>query len=234
MTERDVREFAEIMAAIAENFGKEISVPGVQLRFDALREYPIGAVKAAAMAIMRSRKYTSMPTIADFVEHLGGGNIADRAAVQATQVRTAIGSHGGYASVCFDDPVTQAVLEEGFGGWPTVCGEYTEANRQWFDREFVRLYVAFSAANRTRVGYLAGRTEIHNLAHAGGRFITPPALVGSPEKARAVLQAAVQPKAVDMQPEPRRSLESLAAMTVARIDRDPISPRAMADEAVQQ
>lgn len=197
MTEQDKLAFAETMATMAENFNAEISTPGMRMRFEALREYALRDVQAAAASIMRSRKFTKMPTLAEFVEHLSGGSITDRASVEAVKARQAISHHGGYASVCFDDPVTQAVIEDGLGGWPQFCADYREPDRQWWDKEFVRLYTAFSAGRRQRFGYLAGQHELHNLAHAGGRFVDPPRLVGDKQRAQAVLAAGAECPAIE-------------------------------------
>ena len=116
MKESDFDRFSFVMLCLAENYGQSVSSEGLLFRFDALKAYEIEALEQAAKAVIMNRKYTTMPTVADFLEHISGGSAEDKAEVEAGKVLTAIGRHGGYASVVFDDPVTQAVIVQAYGG----------------------------------------------------------------------------------------------------------------------
>jgi hypothetical protein len=186
MTERDEARFAALMQGLAENFGVELSPPGIEMRFRCLAAYSIEQVEAMAMSVLSSRKYRGMPTVAEMLEHLGGGSVEDRAEVEAGKVLQAISQHGGYASVCFDDPVTQAVIQAGFGGWRRLCEEQKEADRKWFVKDFAKMYRAYTSQGVQRHGALAGLVEIDNCAR--GMAAPKPVLIGDEEKARLVLE----------------------------------------------
>ncbi len=186
MNDDDRQEFAALMAGVAENFSAQLSGPGIAMRFDALKAYPIDQVCAACAAVVGSRKYTKMPTVADFMEYIGGGNIEDVALVEAGKAIKAVKRVGGYASVTFDNPTTMAVIEHGFGGWVKFCGEMTSENEKWVTRDFVRIYSAYTRQGITLTGILAGRTETHNEAHGRGSTHHNHVLIGDSRKALAI------------------------------------------------
>lgn len=157
--------FSAVMQAMAENFGQTLKAEGLALRFEALREFGLGDVKKAAMCLIRNRKYTTMPTVADFIEYLGGGSVDDKAEVEAGKVLEAIERVGAYRSIAFDNPVTQAVIEHTFGGWVQMCRENTVAERKWWRREFVRSYAAYARQGVQLTGYLPGIAETSNEAN---------------------------------------------------------------------
>ncbi len=123
MTNDDKVQFAAIMRGLSEVYNKEISKQALALHFKVLEAFSIEEIQAAAVAILANRKFTSMPVPADFLEYLGGGSVEDQGMVQAGLVLQAIGRHGGYASVCFDDATTQAVIVQSYGGWGQMCAE---------------------------------------------------------------------------------------------------------------
>ena len=106
MTQADFKSFSELVQGVAECYGQSLSAKGVALRFKLLEQFDMAEVRQAALSIMATRKYTSMPTPADFLEHISGGSAEDKAEVEAGKVLAAIGKHGAYASVVFDDAVT--------------------------------------------------------------------------------------------------------------------------------
>lgn len=187
-TEEHKRRFAEAMALLAENFGGELSKPGLQSRFTLLRAYPIEAVEKMAMRLMAERKYTRMPTVAEMLEYMGEGSVEDRAEIEAAKVLKAIGDVGGYQSVVFDDPVTMAVIHGSYGGWRSLCAETTEADARWFRQQFGKTYAAYARRDVKVFGHLPGQLEID--AAAGESLHTPrPVLVGDQSRAKAVLEA---------------------------------------------
>lgn len=180
--------FAEIMQGLAENFGGELSKPGLKMRFELLRPYSIEAVEQMALRLLATRKYTRMPTVAEMLEHLGDGSVEDRAEIEAAKVLTAIGDVGGYQSVVFDDPVTMAVIQGSYGGWRLLCAETSEADARWFRQQFAKTYAAYARREVKVFGHLPGQLEID--AAAGESLRTPkPVLVGEQSRARAVLEA---------------------------------------------
>ena len=141
MTQADFKAFSSLIQGVAECYGQTLSAQGVILRFALLEQFGYAEVRKAALSIMATRKYTTMPTPADFLEHISGGSAEDKAEVEAGKVLDAIGRHGGYASVVFDDPTTQAVIVQAYGGWPKLCAECgVEESEHWFRKNFAKTW----------------------------------------------------------------------------------------------
>ena len=190
MQENDFDRFSSVMLGVAENYGQSLSSEGISLRFKALESFPVGEVERAAMSIIVCRKYTSMPTVADFLEHIGGGSAEDKAEVEAGKVLSAIGRHGAYSSVVFDDPVTQAVIMHAYGGWVNLCRDCgVEESEKWFRKEFAKAWAAYRRQGVKYVGHLPGIIEITNASNGHFDHIPAPQLLGNPAKAQAVLEA---------------------------------------------
>ena len=190
MTEHDFDRFSAVMFGVAENYGQSLSSQGVMLRFKTPAGYGIDEIERAACTLIMCRKYTTMPTVADFLEHLNGGAAEDKAEVEAGKVLTAIAKYGGYASLVFDDPVTQAVIVRAYGGWVKLCEECgRDEPEKWFRKEFAKTWAAYSRQGIQEYGYLPGRTEISNRASGWLEHIPVPQLVGDPARAKAVLEA---------------------------------------------
>ena len=197
MTQVDFDRFTELIQGVAECYGQSLSVQGVILRFALLEQFDYAEVRKAAMSVMATRKYTSMPTPADFLEHIGGGSAEDRAEVEAGKVLAAIGKHGAYASVVFDDPTTQAVIVQAYGGWAKLCADCgVEESEHWFRKNFAKTWAAYSRQGVKQFGHLPGIFEVINSANGHFTHIAPPKLVGDSSKAHAVLNAGKSPFAI--------------------------------------
>ena len=193
MQQQDFDHFDSLMQGIAENYGQTITPEGIALRFRLLSPFPLEDVQKAAAGILCSRKYTTMPTVADFMEHLGGGSAEDQAEVEAGKVLGAIGRVGRYDSVVFDDPTTMAVIQNAYGGWPKLCEECgAEEPERWFRRNFAKTWAAYRRQGIQVFGALPGLTEISNTASGQLRFIPKPRLIGDETKARKVLEMGPQ------------------------------------------
>lgn len=198
MTDTDKGQFATIMLGLAANYGKSLDKIGLQFFFRMLAAYDIEAIDRAAMSIAATRKFTSMPTAADFIEHLSGGPVDDLAELEAGKVLEAIRRHGVYASVVFDDATTQAVIIQAYGGWPQLCQECGVVEpEKWFRKDFAKTWSAYKRQGIERGGILAGLFELENSAKGQMEYIPAPALVGNPAKAQAVLEAGGQRQALE-------------------------------------
>ena len=205
MTQADFKPFSALIQGIAECYGQSLSAQGIALRFRLLEQFDFADVEKAALSVMATRKYTSMPTPADFLEHIGGGSAEDKAEVEAGKVLDAIGRHGGYASVVFDDAVTQAVIVQAYGGWPKLCADCgVEESEHWFRKNFAKTWAAYSRQGVKQAGHLPGLFEISNHSNGFYEHIPAPKLVGDPAKARAVLEAGKSPLALTESPENMR------------------------------
>lgn len=189
MTQADFKPFSVLIQGVAECYGQSLSAQGIALRFKLLEQFDFAEVQNAAYSVMATRKYTSMPTPADFLEHISGGSAEDKAEVEAGKVLAAIGKHGGYASVVFDDAVTQAVIVQAYGGWVKLCQECgVEESENWFRKNFAKTWAAYSRQGVKQSGHLPGLFEITNCSNGYFDAVEPPKLVGDPTKARAVLE----------------------------------------------
>ena len=187
MQEKDKPAFVALMTGVAENYGQTITPQGIALRFKLLAPYSIAEVEKAAFSLLATRKYTTMPTVADFLERLGGGTAEDKAEVACSKALEAAAVHGAYRSVVFDDPVLQAVINNNFGGWAKFCqAEYDK----WLRKEFCEAYAAYSRQGFAEHGYLPGLCEIDNAAKGLAQFAEPPAMIGAADSCKAVLRGA--------------------------------------------
>jgi len=134
----DRQAFATTMIAIGQNYGVKLEPHFLEFMLKALGGYTIGQIEAAALQIVRTRKYTTMPTIADFVEAIEG-SVDDKASVQVLLVWDAIRRFGVYAQPVFEDPVTNRVVCQ--LGWKSICAT-PEKERGWFLRNVATAYKA--------------------------------------------------------------------------------------------
>ena len=205
MTQADFKRFSALIQGVAECYGQSLSAQGVILRFLALERFAYDEVHQAAMAIIQTRKYTSMPSPAEFLEHISGCSAEDKAEFEAGKVLQAIGRHGAYSSVVFDDPVTQAVIVQAYGGWPKLCAECgVEETENWFRKNFAKTWAAYSRQGVKQLGHLPGLIEISNYSNGYQEHIPLPKLIGDMDKAKAVLESGKSPLAVTEGPENMR------------------------------
>jgi hypothetical protein len=148
---------------------------------------PIERVEQALMrAVQRLRFFPKPVEILDLSGE-SQASLADVALVESSKAITALEKHGTYASVCFDNPVTQAVIERHFGGWPEFSQAVRDDGAKWVGKDFCRVYEAFSRQNVQVTGYLPGICERENSLSGCERFTARPALIGDRQKALAVL-----------------------------------------------
>jgi hypothetical protein len=112
------KDFAEIMIGIAENFSSEIGKIGLKMRFEALKHYSIEQLRAAAMVILQTRVYTTLPPVSDFIIAIEG-KADDMAEIQANIVLRAITQCGSYNPPVFDDQITQSIISN--FNWRNLC-----------------------------------------------------------------------------------------------------------------
>jgi len=161
MQDTDKKEFAAIMAAMAENFNCQTTKDGLRIRFEALRGYFMDEVRAACVELVRTRKFPGMPNTAEIIEKISG-TLMDQAERQANAVIAQIRSVGSYGSPKFSDPVTASLMSSRFR-WGEVC-KTPEKDLKWFVRDFVSAYKSYSPAvaqiqgkPRAKLIELAGR-----------------------------------------------------------------------------
>ncbi len=155
MTRNDAPKFAELMAAMTENYPKTQLTPmGMKMRFDALQDYSIDQITHSALELMRTHKYNTMPTVGDFVSVIDQKNgkisIEDRAEIEAGDVLTHLRQYGRTKNPQFKDPVTSHLMNSRwiYLSW---CKSVKENDLKWWQKDFVRAYKAY--AGGVRIGY---------------------------------------------------------------------------------
>lgn len=187
MTGIDRGKFAASFAAMAAVFGKEPNSAVVEIYFRALERFSATEVEAGISKACSTLKFFPKPV--ELIECITGGDgrLEDRAMVEACRVLDTIKSVGTYASVVFDDPVTQAVIVQHFGGWARFA-ELRQENEKWFLRDFASAYQAFARVGVKHFGALPGISAQQN-ALKGFDHREAPVMIGDVEKAKAVLAA---------------------------------------------
>lgn len=141
----DKKEFMAIMYAMAENFNAQTTNAGLRIRFDALRQYSIGQVRQACTEVVRSRKFSGMPNVAEIIEKIDGGTKADIAEREAYGVIEQIRRVGAYGTPVFLDKTTCFLMNSIFR-WGELCSR-PERELKFFIKDFVSAYKNCSQQN---------------------------------------------------------------------------------------
>lgn len=145
MTDNDKNAFAQIMYGLADNFSASITQEGMRFRFECLCSYDIDQIRRAATHIVKTRKFTKMPTIAEFIEAIEGSQ-DDKAEAQAMKVLEEIRRIGSYTSPVFEDPKTQKIVAN--MGWGNLCS-MESSKEKWFVKDFIEAYNSESRRQAT-------------------------------------------------------------------------------------
>lgn len=181
MKQNDKSKFLDLFTGLCEVFDKKYSEVLLKVYFTSLEKFTIEQVEIAINLVIQ--KDTFFPKPANIIEYAGGGSSEDLAELEASKVLKAISSVGKYENICFDDPVTQAVIESR-GGWPRVC-DLEEDEVKWFSKEFMSTYRAFLNQNVKKYGVLLGLNRVYNNAH-GREDDSKLFLIGNKEKAKEI------------------------------------------------
>jgi hypothetical protein len=155
MKPEDKSRFESIMHGLAANFNVNISKDDLRIRFDCLHDIDIEQFQKAAYQIIRTRVYTSLPTVKDFLDAIYG-KPEQVAEVEAYRVVDAVRKYGSYGTVVFDNSVTMWAIERR-GGWIKLCEELSDKDLNWFVKDFVKSYQAFSNSAPKKLTPLLGR-----------------------------------------------------------------------------
>lgn len=161
MKNNDFQRFTAIIRGLADNFSAEVTADGIDFRFECLKKYTIDQVSAASLALVRTRKYTKMPTIADFIEAIEG-TPDDRGEEQAMKVISAISQIGRYNSPKFDDHKTASIVAQ--IGWVNLCDMHTD-KQKFFIKDFIESYK--SETRRQDAAQISGVQQDLNRLIAG-------------------------------------------------------------------
>ncbi|MFZ3046617.1 MAG: hypothetical protein WA151_11950 [Desulfatirhabdiaceae bacterium] len=138
----DKKRFKELMLCLAENFSAQITIPGLRLRFEALKGYDIDRVEAAAVRLMSFRKWYGLPTVAEFLEALDREQLleGDIPLSQVNEVMKEVRQTGAYGTPEFKDPKTKLLMSTRWT-FRELCS-MTESDLRWWAKAFVEAYQA--------------------------------------------------------------------------------------------
>lgn len=181
IAERDL--FLKRFLGLCELLGVAADEFKTELYFRALSAFSAqDVVRGIDKAITQCRFFPKPVELVELIQ----GCPEDIAEVEAGKVIEAVKRVGSWTSVAFDNAVTAAVVQQGFGGWVKLCSDLTANDEKWFRKDFCRLYVNFSRQNMRVTGALAGQASIANSAHCNSHEDSV-ALVGDTQKAQAIL-----------------------------------------------
>ncbi len=185
MNKQDKNKFLELFTGLCEVKNKNFSQVLLSVYFEALKEYSIEDIEKSINNAIKFGKFPVIPQPAELIEYITGGSqsIEDRATIQASIVLRSIRRIGGYTSICFDDSVTNAVIEQAFSGWFKLCSELKESDEKWFLKDFAKIYQSFSRNNIKHNGRLIGREEQVNISNGYNSKINT-VYIGDQEKAK--------------------------------------------------
>lgn len=179
--DRDFERFCNALGTLAEIHDKNLSKFAIAAYFETLRGYSIEKVESAISRAIGTEEWFPKPIkLIEIITGGGAQNIEDRAELEAHKVVEAVRRIGGYKSVKFEDPVTMAVVAQGFNGWSNLCNDLTENQVKWFVRDFVKIYAAYKRQGIEHAGHLPGKTEIENTAN--GFDYDTPVMIGDSRK----------------------------------------------------
>ena len=166
MNSNDKEKFVEIMIGLADIYSATTTTSGLNFRFDALKQFSLDQITEASNIIVRTRKYTTMPTPADFIEAIQGSN-EDLAEIQASLVSQAISQFGSYNKPIFADPITADIMNHKIN-WGDLCAS-SEKDVNFKLKEFKSLYKTYNKA--TSGNLLNAPDEIKKLADSSTKRI---------------------------------------------------------------
>lgn len=162
---KDDKKFKSYMAMMGEIFDKEVTKALSGAYWQILTRFTDEQCISAFDRAISTCKFFPRP--AELIEFINGSpqEMADKGQIEACKVLNAIKRIGGYEGVQFDDPVTVAVIEEGFGGWVRLCTDQREKDEKWFIKDFTNMYASFKRQGRKSIKHLPGRCETENFAN---------------------------------------------------------------------
>lgn len=146
MVDKDLEKFVEIMMGLAENYpGTRLTESGLDMRFEALKDYSISQVAGAAIKLIKTHRFNSMPTTADMINAMGARmSIEQLAEIEAGKVLDHLSKFGIMTPPRFKDPITRHLMS---GRWKyrAWASRVQEHDLKWWSRDFIRAYKAHAA-----------------------------------------------------------------------------------------
>ena len=143
----DSKEFAEVVFGLAANFGVKIPDGLLEIWHDTFKADGISLeqIRFAAGKIIRSKKdgYGRMPTYAEFIEIIQGGNKEDKALVIANEIIVHLRTYGSRVCPKLDSIAKHLMIKR--WPYPEWSSMVLEDELKWWTKEFCEAYNAYSA-----------------------------------------------------------------------------------------
>ena len=187
MQQRERAEFGQLVKDVMAYYRQDTSAFLLDTWWGACEGFALEQVKTAMQRHATDAEHGQFaPKVADVVRILAG-TATDRAALAWGKTHDAMARVGAYTDVVFDDPAIHATVED-LGGWPKLCR--TEiAELSYLQHRFQQSHRAYT--ERRDFDYprrLPGDRSPDHEYEKKGIPLPRPALIGDPDRCRAVYQ----------------------------------------------
>lgn len=148
MQSDDYKKFAIFIAMLGTAFGEKGIIPAkIELYWEYLKDISIEDIQRATGLLIKTRKYSSIPTIAEIREAaLGRDEDIETAAVEAWGCALYAVGRGKFPT---GNPLIEEAVKTAFGGWEEFGRGDTDQNMA--DRaHFLRVFKGLAKARRER------------------------------------------------------------------------------------
>lgn len=185
MNTSDRSQFFKILGGVYDFYGRDLSAFAGQVWWDACKTFALEQVsKAFSAHLMDAEHGRFLPKPADLVRVLQGTR-TDRGLMAWAKVFDAIQRVGAYRSVCFDDGLIHAAIED-MGGWVTLCRSTTD-ELPFLQKRFCDTFKAYTTRGED-VAYPSMLPGVHALENGTRGYSTEkPTLIGDAERAKEVM-----------------------------------------------
>lgn len=188
MTPADRERFAQLITDALAFYRRDTSRFALDVWWQACQAFDFEQVSKALTAhAMDPEQGRFAPMPADIVKHLQGTR-TDRSLIAWGKVLDGMQRVGAYETVCFDEGLIHAVIED-MGGWVKLCrSELTELPH--VQRRFTETYRAYAARGAVQFPpLLPGAHDAGNTLR--GYSSAKPVFIGDPQRASEVFRLGV-------------------------------------------
>lgn len=150
--------FLQLMAVLFEMYDRQPTKVLLEGYYMVLQDMSNDEFSASVKSILQSRKFASLPKPAEILDY-AKPDIESIATLAWGDVERAIYKAGKYASLTFEDPVVNSVIDA-LGGWVWLCSQDV-SEMKWVRKEFPKLYGIHSKLE-THPTHLIGLSEREN------------------------------------------------------------------------
>lgn len=185
MNPKDKPAFAKLIGDVMAFYRQDVSPFAATVWWGACQSFDMEQVSKALTAhAMDPERGQFPPKPADIVRLLQGTK-TDRSLVAWGKVLDAMQRVGAYQSVCFDEGLIHAAIED-VGGWVAICRSQMD-ELSHLERRFCQSYKAYAA--RGDVQFPPSLPGEHQLTNSkNGHSTAKPVLIGNPAAAKEVLK----------------------------------------------